>query len=544
MRLGAAIAAGTATALAALVPAASLEAWITHPARVELVGGVPPTTVEGARWMKVGLMALPALLLAAWWALGRIGPARGVPPRAKPGRNELLAVAIATLAAAAVRADRLGESLWYDELAALLGYAIHGVGPSVGNWFSAVNHLPSTALVAATVEIAGVNELSVRLPAFLAGLACIPAAWWLGRVAGLSRPEFAAAAMAAFPVAIVESTDARGYSLMILLATLATGLGLEAFHRGGVGRWMAYAAVVALGVWNHLAAIGVPLGHGLMLAFALRGVHRRDGLAGLVALATAAGLTLVLWSPALPDLLATRRQFAAIPGETPSLAGPEMLRAVGGLFGSWWPFTAIGGAVLAIIGLANEGLGNPRLRVALLAAIAGVPIVVGLAALADSWLYARFLVFGLPAAALAIGGVGRGASPDGVRASWLCMAGLLVASAITVRGLPPRQPLREAVEAAALLAGEGHPVGVVGLRDQVSLFYAEPLGVPLVDLGDRGAKLAEGEVAAPATVIVLYPDLLPPATAAALDAAGLVTERRLDGWVDWGRGAIEIRSRR
>jgi CDP-diacylglycerol--glycerol-3-phosphate 3-phosphatidyltransferase len=40
-----------------------------------------------------------------------------------------------------------------------------------------------------------------------------------------------------------------------------------------------------------------------MLAFALRGVHRRDGLAGLVALATAAGLTLVLWSPALPDLL-------------------------------------------------------------------------------------------------------------------------------------------------------------------------------------------------------------------------------------------------
>jgi mannosyltransferase len=538
------VAALAATAAAALVPTASIEAWITHPARVELTGGVPPTTVDGARWMKFALLALPATLLAAWWALARVAPPREVASRPRPGRAELLAVAIVTLAAAAVRADRLGESLWYDELAALLGYSIHGVGPSVGNWFSAVNHLPSTALVAGTIELAGVNELSVRLPALLLGLACVPAAWWLGRVAELPRPEFAAAAMAAFPIAIVESTDARGYSLMILLATLATGLGLDAFRRGGAGRWMAYAAVVALGVWNHLAAIGVPLGHGILLLVALRGPHRRDALAGLLALVTAAAWTVVLWSPALPDFLATREQFRAVAGETPSLVGPEMLRAIGGLFGSWWPFTAIGGAILAITGLANGLAGNPRLRVALLAAIVGVPVTIGLAALADSWLYARFLVFGLPATALAIAGLGRSPGPAAVRTTWLCLITLLVASAVTVRGLPPRQPLREAVEAAKAVAGEGNPVGVVGLRDQVTLFYAEPLGVPLVDLGDRGAKLAEGEAAAPATVIVLYPDLLPPATAASLDAAGLVTERRLDGWIDWGRGAIEIRSRR
>jgi hypothetical protein len=307
---------------------------------------------------------------------------------------------------------------------------------------------------------------------------------------------------------------------------------------------MAYAAVVAIGVWNHLAAVGVPLGHALLLALALRGPQRRDAVAGLVALATAAGLTLVLWSPALPDLLATRAQFASIPGETPSLAGPEMLRALGGLFGSWWPFTAILGAILAITGLANEILGNPRFRIVFLAAIAGVPIVVALAAIGDSWLYARFLVFGLPAAALAMGGIGPVANPAGLRASWLCLAGLAVASAITVRGLPPRQPLREAVAAAREIAGDGQPVGVVGLRDQVTLFYGDSLGVPLVDLGDRGARLASGEIAAPATVIVLYPDLLPPATAAALDAAGLSAERRLDGWVDWGRGSIEVRRRR
>lgn len=544
MRLGPLAIAAAAIVAAALVPTASIEAWITHPARVELTGGVPTTTVEGARWMKLALLALPATLLASWWALGRIAPSHEAPSRPRPGRNELLAVAIATLAAAALRADRLGESLWYDELAALLGYSIHGVGPSVGNWFSAVNHLPSTALVAGTIEIAGVNELSVRLPAFLAGLACVPAAWWLGRVAELPRPEFAAAAMAAFPVAIVESTDARGYSLMILLATLATGIGLEAFRRGGAVRWMAYAAVVALGVWNHLAAIGVPLGHGLLLLVALRGPHRRDALAGLLSLVTAAAWTAVLWSPALPDFLATREQFRAVAGETPSLVGPEMLRALGGLGGSWWPFTAIAGGLLAIQGLAHGILEHPRRRIAFLAAIAGVPVVVALAALADSWLYARFLVFGLPATALAIGGIGPVANPAGLRAAWVCLAAFLVASAVTVRGLPPRQPLREAVEAAKAVAGEGNPVGVVGLRDQVTLFYAEPIGVPLVDLGDRGAELVAGEVAAPATVIVLYPDLLPAATAAALDAAGLATERRLDGWVDWGRGAIEIRIRR
>ncbi len=439
MRAGPVVAALAATVAAALVPTASIEAWITHPARVELTGGVPPTTVDGARWMKFALLSLPATVLAAWWALARIAPPREVGSRPRPGRAELLAVAIATLAAAALRADRLGESLWYDELAALLGYSIHGVGPSVGNWFSAVNHLPSTALVAGTIELAGVNELSVRLPALLLGLACVPAAWWLGRVAELPRPEFAAAAMAAFPIAIVESTDARGYSLMILLATLATGLGLDAFRRGGAGRWMAYAAVVALGVWNHLAAIGVPLGHGLLLLVALRGPHRRDALTGLVALATAAAWTAVLWSPALPDFLANRDQFRSIEGDTPSLVGPEMLRAIGGLGGSWWPFTAIAGGLLAINGLATEILEHPRRRIAFLAAIAGVPIVVALAALADSWLYARFLVFGLPATALAIGGNGHGppVNPAGLRASWVCMAAFLVASAITVRGLPP-----------------------------------------------------------------------------------------------------------
>jgi mannosyltransferase len=536
--------AAVATAAAIALPEAAIVAWITHPVRVEMNGGTPATTVEGARLLKIALGVAPAALLAAWWSLARLAPPRAVEPEARPGGRALVTLMIITLVAAVLRADRLGESLWYDELAALLGYAIHGVGPSLGNWFSAANHLPSTALVAGTVELVGVNELSVRLPAFLCGLACVPAAWWLGRVANLPRPEMAAAAMAAFPVAIVESTDARGYSLMILLATLATGLGVEAFRRGGAWRWMAYAAAVALGVWNHLAAVGVPLGHALLLGFALRGPGRRDAIAGLVALGTAAGLALVLWSPALPDLLATRGQFRGIPGETPSLAGPEMLRAIGGLFGSWWPFTAILGAILAITGLANELVGNPRFRTVFLAAIAGVPVVVALAALADSWLYARFLVFGLPATALAMAGLGPVTGPAGTRAAWLCLAGLLVASAVTVRGLPPRQPIREAVAAARELAGEGNPVGVVGLRDQVTLFYAEPLGVPLVDLGDRGARLATGEIAAPATVLVLYPDLLPPATAAALDAAGFATERRLDGWVDWGRGAIEVRRKR
>lgn len=533
-----------ATVAAVALPEAAILAWITHPVRVDMNGGVPATTVEGARLLKIALLAAPAAMLCAGWALVRLAPPRAGDGRTAPGGRELLAVAVATLVAAALRADRLGESLWYDELAALLGYAIHGVGPSVGNWFSAANHLPSTALVAGTVELVGVNELSVRLPAFLCGLAGVPAAWWLGRVAGLSRPEFAAFAMASFPVAIVESTDARGYSLMILLAALATGLGVDAYRRGGAWRWMAYAAAVAIGVWNHLAAIGLPLGHAVMLVLALRGPQRRDALAGLVALGTAAVLAFVLWSPALPDLLATRRQFRGIPGETPSLTGPEMLRAIGGLFGSWWPFTAILGAILAISGLANGIVGNPRFRTVFLAAIAGVPIVVALAALADSWLYARFLVFGLPATAIALGGIVPAANRTGLRASWLCMAGLLVASAITVRGLPPRQPLREAVAAAREIAGDGQPVGVVGLRDQVALFYAEPLGVPLVDLGDRGARLASGEVAAPATVLVLYPDLLPPATANALDTDGLSAERRLDGWVDWGRGAIEVWRRR
>jgi hypothetical protein len=59
------------------------------------------------------------------------------------------------------------------------------------------------------------------------------------------------------------SQNARGYSGLLLFATLATWLWIEALPRNQWRWWVAYAVSVALGMWLHLTMAFIPLVHGL-----------------------------------------------------------------------------------------------------------------------------------------------------------------------------------------------------------------------------------------------------------------------------------------
>ena len=331
-----------------------------------------------------------------------------------PGRfrtADAAVVAGACLAACAVRVPLALQSLWYDEVASYLGYGIRGTGFALTRMYTQANHVLQTVLSAWCIDALGPTEWAMRLPSFLAGLATIPAAWMLGNEAGGPRLGRAAAVAAALmPIAALEATEARGYALMALFATLCTALFLRGLRTQRAGTWALYALCAGLGTWSHLVTVVVPVFHGLWtLAATARApdaAARRALRAPLAATLAAGAASLLVVAPFAAELLAIRREFLALDGNEPRLAGPEGWMMLLGLGGSWTWWASLA-AVPVVAAGAWACRTQPALRRAL-ALAAGGALVALAAPLLGSWLYARFLAFLVPA----VGADAPGA-PDG-----------------------------------------------------------------------------------------------------------------------------------
>lgn len=541
-----AIGAVACVALGALLSTDAAARWMAHPAR-----SATSRAAEAAVALRVALLVGPPVASLLIWLIARrsAGQRQAEGSSCRPAGaatgTSLAALALLVAAGLILRALRLDDSLWYDEIAGLLGYSVHGPGVVIGNYFSQANHVLSQLLIWAAAGVFGAGEIAVRLPSYLAGVALIPALWALGREArGEGFGLLAATAGTFLPLAIAASTDARGYALVMLLATLSAWLLLRSRRMGSTPSWCLYALVVALMVWTHAVALCVALGHGVVLLVdAARGSDRRGAVTGLLALGLAAVLTLALYAPIVPDLVALRHQFRAAEGDEPTLLGPEGWHALLGLGGSWVWWATIPGALLACVGL-GPTLTDRRLRQAFLLTFLGGPIAAALVVAGDSWLYARFLLFLAPATALLVA-AGLGALARNRRLALVAAsAALATVAALETLLSPPRQPLREAIELAGTLRAN-RPVGVAGLVDQVTLYYSETARVPTFDLGPLGARIETVVPSVePNAIVLLYPDLVPADRRAFLESHGYRVHRRLDGWIDWGRGAVEVWIRR
>ncbi|MFZ9914664.1 MAG: hypothetical protein ACO3IB_04920, partial [Phycisphaerales bacterium] len=161
-----------------------------------------------------------------------------------------------------------------------------------------------------------------------------------------------------------------------------------------------------------------------------------------------------------------------------------------------------------------------------------------LPALVGSWTYARFTLFALPMGLVAVA-VALDALP---RRAW--SAGVLVllgADALTSLGFyREKQPIRDAVAIVSELRAPQDAVATVGLPDNAVGFYARQFGFEAVPTGFLGADLdAVAARVQPAFVVVLYPERLMDATRASLER-GFDRTHRLEGWADWGHGAVEV----
>lgn len=232
----------------------------------------------------------------------------------RPSPLELAVLSGIFILALALRLPLMTRGLYFDELQTVVHFV---EAPSAWDTIARVyafNNQPFYSLLARWSEAAfGRAEWALRLPALLCGMALLPLLWLgvrrrFGRIAAL----VATAALATSSVHIGFSVSARAYTGLALDSWLSCILfvGLVRDRRGS--RWaVAYALVIALGLWNHLYLACVVAVQGLVLAILALPVLRESGWPGVwarfrrVLLGAAGGilLALICYGPAWPRLL-------------------------------------------------------------------------------------------------------------------------------------------------------------------------------------------------------------------------------------------------
>jgi hypothetical protein len=492
-----------------------------------------------------------ALAAAAWAAALHPRRTEARPENERPGRGELWTVLGLIFAGLLIRAPRIHESLWYDEVAAWREFGAHGPGAIVGNFYDPANHMAHTLLTWVSVSLTSREggaswglaiEPALRLPALLFSLGSIAAVYAMARARLEGRVAvLAAGAMAIAPVSVLEGVEARGYSMMMCFAALMTWAWVRMEDDRRPWWPLVYGALAGLGAWSHLTTVFVAAGHALVGAVQWVAGGRRGVIAGAMALALGAVLSMTLYSAALPDLSDARRSLVTVRGDEPRVLGIEGWHAVLQLGGSWAWWAAAPGLALAAAGLARAAH-DPRARGMAGAALAGLPAMMAALLLAGSWMYARFALFTLPGTAVLVA--------LGLEGLWRRRrAWAIVAAAILVAGWaadlltrPPKQPLRDAVDDVRASCGEASRGLIVELRHQALDPYLAGMSVEY-SLGhgaDLEAKLAASR---PEWVILTYPRSVPGARRAALEQE-YELRRTLRGWADWGNGDVLVYERK
>jgi mannosyltransferase len=255
-------------------------------------------------------------------------------------------------------------------------------------------HLVYYSLLKPWLAIFGTSDWALRLPSVLFGAVAAGATATLGRrlfgdVAGLA----AGLALAASSYFVSWSQAARGYSLAVLLATVATYAFVRACEERRKGWWAIWAAALVAAGWVSVFAFSVAAAH--LVAFLL--FRPRPALRVPVLAACAAVAAF------LPQLVLVvsgdNGQLDWIPTPTPRHVA----------VGIWdWasrnPIAMLAG-VVGVVQLFRETVpGAARWKAALVAVWLAAPLVATLlASIAQPAFEARYVLVGLPALALAIG---------------------------------------------------------------------------------------------------------------------------------------------
>lgn len=195
------------------------------------------------------------------------------------------------------------SAMWLDE-ALTVNIARLPLG-DIGPWLRHDGHPPLYYwLLHFWMELFGHSDVAVRSLSGVFGVATLPLAWIAGRrLAGRRGAVAALVLMAVSPFAVRYSTEARMYSLVMLLVLAGWLIGQDAVARPAWWRLVAVALVTAALLWSHYWALYLVA---VVFAFVvLRAVreHRggdraaRDRTVKVGAAMVVGGLLFIPWLP-------------------------------------------------------------------------------------------------------------------------------------------------------------------------------------------------------------------------------------------------------
>jgi 4-amino-4-deoxy-L-arabinose transferase-like glycosyltransferase len=215
-------------------------------------------------------------------------------------------LALLVVVAAGLRLIGAGDQLWYDEIRTLLDSVRKPLAAIVTHFPSDNDHVFYSVLAHISIAAGGDTPFMLRLPAVLFGIASIPLIFALGtRIT--TRFEALAAAMLATVAAyhIWFSQNARGYTILLVLAVLGTQLILDGLTARSRKPWLLFAVVSALGAYTHASMVLAVLGQAIAVAlylFASRRFTVEDLKGPAIGFIGAAALTILLYLPMLGDV--------------------------------------------------------------------------------------------------------------------------------------------------------------------------------------------------------------------------------------------------
>lgn len=163
----------------------------------------------------------------------------------------LIAVLLLMGAAILIRILFLNYPMRYDESYTVIVFAMRPWLNLISDYSLPNNHIFHTILVKLAINLFGTAPWAVRFPAFLSGIYCVPAGYLLARqLYGRISALLSAGLIAALPMLISYSTNARGYSQYTLFSLILFSLAIYLSKHANLSGWGLFVIFAVAGFYT------------------------------------------------------------------------------------------------------------------------------------------------------------------------------------------------------------------------------------------------------------------------------------------------------
>jgi len=156
-----------------------------------------------------------------------------------------------TLAGVILRLYIINDPIGYDEAYTFINFSSKSFKFVLADYHAPNNHILNSLLIGIVYRILGNHLWIVRVPAFMAGVLGIPAAFIAARRLFTAQQALAASAiLAIIPNIVAASANGRGYTLIILFSLLLVNFAGILVKKQSRSAMTAYAITGALGFYS------------------------------------------------------------------------------------------------------------------------------------------------------------------------------------------------------------------------------------------------------------------------------------------------------